>query len=101
MSERMAKAYWNAFRDGLLKVAGMRPQDYPTWDQSTDPVKQETVRCMRHAAEELRVAMIAEHDCAEEMFGHHFPTPPQPRKLKRIPNDDAQVASQRIARLNG
>jgi len=50
--EKVASRYWNAFRDGFLSVGGDR--SYPLWKESNDPVKVETMRCLRHALEELR-----------------------------------------------
>lgn len=53
VAERMARAWWNAYRDGFLAVGGDR--SYPTWDEFSEArAKAETVRCMRHAAEVLR-----------------------------------------------
>lgn len=68
--ERMCEAYWNAFRDGFLRVGG--DPKYPTWAQSNDPVKQETMRCMRHAVETLE-GVIPE-------FQDVFPDGPSPRR---------------------
>ncbi len=50
--EAMARAYWNAYRDGFLAVGGTA--DYPTWDTfAEERSKAETRRCMRHAVEAL------------------------------------------------
>jgi len=80
MIERMAEAYWNAFRDGYIAVGG-RPETYPTWQQSRDPQKDETIRCLRHAVEEFA------HDW--DRFSEFFPDAPQPRKLRPTPTDQA------------
>ena len=50
--EKLAQGYWDAFREGFMRVGG---KDYPKWRGSRDPIKDETLRCMRHAAESLRV----------------------------------------------
>jgi hypothetical protein len=86
MIERMAEAYWNAFREGYIAVGG-RPESYPTWQQSRDPQKDETIRCLRHAVELLRedFDMNAEYD----RFDLVFPDAPQPRKLRPTPTDQA------------
>ena len=49
--ERVCEAYWEAFRDGFLRVGG---KDYPHWSQGHAEVKAETMRCMRHAMEVIR-----------------------------------------------
>lgn len=51
-TEKMAAAYWNAYREGYYAVGGKL--DYPYWTSSRDPVRNETYRCMRWAAEALR-----------------------------------------------
>lgn len=50
--EAISERYWNSFRDGFLSVGGDR--NYPLWKESNDPVKVETMRCMRHGLEALR-----------------------------------------------
>lgn len=50
--EKFAAAYWDAFRNGFLKVGG--DASYPMWKESNDPVKEETMRCLRHAMETLK-----------------------------------------------
>lgn len=89
--ERMCERYWNAYRDGIVK-AGLR--DYPKWKESTDPVKEETRRCMRHAVEMLKPEL-------GEAFATLFPDKPKLRSLKPIPNDQQQAISQQIARMQG
>lgn len=91
--ELMCERYWNAFRAGYC-AAGGRPEEYPEWKQSTAAVKEETRRCMRHAAEALRGQFST-----EGMFDRWFPDSPRRRTLPRIPNDDAFVTSQKIARM--
>lgn len=91
--ELMCERYWNAFREGYC-LAGGKPEDYPTWKQATDPVKEETRRCMRHAAEPLRDRLVT-----DGAFDDWFPDRPRRRTLPRITNDDAFVASQKIARM--
>jgi len=48
----MAEAYWNAFRTGHMSVGGDR--SYPTWKQASPAVKNETLRCLRFAVEQMR-----------------------------------------------
>jgi len=50
--EKIAERYWNAFRNGFLSVGGDR--SYPLWKESNDPVKIETMRCLRHGLEALK-----------------------------------------------
>lgn len=106
MIERMAEAYWNAFRDGYIAVGG-RPESYPTWQQSRDPQKDETIRCLRHAVELIavptteaieatkvdeRLANTDRRKFREEWrcaFHELFPDTPQPRKLRPTPTDQA------------
>lgn len=112
MIERMAEAYWNAFRDGYIAVGG-RPETYPTWQQSRDPQKDETIRCLRHAMQaafELDDAALEAgqvinlddevgkyeflsrdeiQETWQAVFEHLFPDAPQPRKLRPTPTDQA------------
>lgn len=91
----MAEAYWNAFRDGYFRVGG-RPEDYPTWAQSTDPVKAETLRCLRHAVEQVKPHFT------DGLFDDLFPEPLAKRsRAKPTPNDADFVKSQKIARMEG
>ncbi len=107
--ERIAEAYWNAFRDGFVRVGG-DPREYPLWSQSNDPVKTETLRCLRHAVETLktpdsRIASAAY--AAWDKFGEDatmgpeelnaiwqaclgalFPDAPTKRSIKLSSNDD-------------
>lgn len=91
--EAMCERYWDAFRAGYCESGG-RPEDYPTWKQSNDPVKEETRRCMRHAVEALRPHMVT-----DGAFDDFFPGKLQRRSLGRTPNDDAFVTSQKIAEI--
>lgn len=91
--ELMCERYWDAFRAGYCAVGG-RPEDYPTWKKSTDPVKEETRRCMRHAVEALDGLVI--ESGAMPSF---FPDRPKNRTLRQIRNDAEFVVSQRIARM--
>lgn len=84
----MAKAYWEAFRAGYASVGG---KGYPAWDKSADPIKAETIRCMRHAVEAL-IEVFPELAVA-------FPDPPQPRSVPRLKTDDDFIVSQKIARM--
>ena len=86
--EAMAERYWNAYQAGIT-AAGLR--GYPKWHESTDPVKEETRRCMRHAVEAIK-KQFAE-------FEELFPDKPQRRRLKPIPNDQMQAVSAQIARM--
>lgn len=91
--ELMCERYWDAFRAGYCAVGG-RPEDYPTWKQATDPVKEETRRCMRHAAEALAGTVVQ-----PDALASFFPERPKARSLRQIRNDAEFVVSQRIARL--
>lgn len=91
--ELMCERYWNAFREGYCAVGG-RPEDYPTWRQATDPVKEETRRCMRHAAEALDGVVIERGAMAS-----FFPYAPKRRQMRATQNDVDFVKSQKIARL--
>lgn len=91
--ELMCERYWDAFRTGYCAVGG-RPEDYPTWKQSTDPVKEETRRCMRHAVEAL-IGTVIEPGAMDEFF----PNPPKARSLRAIRNDAEFAVSQKIARM--
>ncbi|MND96690.1 hypothetical protein D3C80_889920 [compost metagenome] len=83
----MAETYWNAFRDGFVRVGG-DPKQYPTWRQGKDPntraVQSETTRCMRHAVEALR-------DVWGQPFDEVFPDAPVKRSSARTVNDDAMA----------
>lgn len=91
--ELMCERYWDAFRTGYCAVGG-RPEDYPTWKQATDPVKEETRRCMRHAVEALAGTVVQ-----PDALTSFFPGKPTTRSLRQIRNDAEFVVSQRIARL--
>lgn len=68
LTEKMAEAYWNAYRDGYYAAGGKL--DYPLWAGSNDPVRNETYRCMRFAAEVLILGLIeALNDPANTDFG--------------------------------
>lgn len=90
--DNMAEAYWNAFREGYFRVGG-RPEDYPTWDAATDPVKVETLRCMRHAMEVMRPHFT------DGLFDELFPEAVVRRGQPLIPNDEDFVKSQKIASI--
>lgn len=83
----MAEAYWNAFRDGFVRVGG-DPKQYPTWRQGKDPntqaVQSETLRCMRFAAEALR-------DVWGQPFDDVFPDKTARRSSARTINDDSMA----------
>jgi hypothetical protein len=91
--EEMCERYWDAFRQGYCEVGG-RPEDYPTWKKSTDPVKEETRRCMRFAVEAFRGTVIE-----AGAFEDWFPTMTRRRSQPVIQNDADFVKSQKIARL--
>jgi len=91
--ELMCERYWDAFRTGYCAVGG-RPEDYPTWKQSTDPVKEETRRCMRHAVEALDGLVI--ETGAMKAF---FPSKPTSRSLRQIRNDAQIAVSHKLAEM--
>lgn len=82
MIEQLAEAYWNEFRRGFMRVGGTK--DYPTWRQANDPVKSETLRCLRHAVEVMRANMPD--------FDRLFPDAPHARSLRITPTDEALAA---------
>ncbi len=99
MIERMSEKYWNAFRDGYIAVGG-KPQDYPTWQQSTDPVKNETLRCLRHAVEVLFEEMRTDpYGSGMAQMEDLFPDPPQLRKHPKADHDDKFTTSMKIAEI--
>lgn len=87
--EAMAQAYWNAFRRGFGRVGGP-VNEYPTWkqgkgkDPNTRAVQDETLRCLRHAAEALKPYW-------GKPFEEVFPEPLEERRLPRTKNDDAMA----------
>lgn len=91
--ELMCERYWNAFRQGYCQSGG-KPADYPTWKEATDPVKEETRRCMRHAVEVFRGTLVT-----DGAMDDWFPDRPARRQLPRIDNDSDFVTSQKIARM--
>lgn len=82
--EQAAQAYWNAFRDGFGRVGGDMRQ-YPTWQQARDDnsvaVRNEALRCMRHAMEALKPFWGQE-------FSEIFPDKPSKRSAARTIQDD-------------
>jgi hypothetical protein len=91
--ELMCERYWNAFRAGYCAVGG-RPEEYPTWKKSTDPVKEETRRCMRHAVEALAGTVIQ-----PDALSSFFPDAPKARSLRQIRNDAQIAVSHKLAEL--
>jgi len=79
--EKVSEAYWNAFRDGFGQIGGP-VWDYPKWSGSRDPIKNETMRCMRHAVEALR-------EVWGKPFDEVFPDSPVKRSLKATKTDRA------------
>lgn len=122
MIERLGESYWNAFRAGYIAVGG-NPAAYPTWQQSTDPVKNETLRCLRHAVEELisppidaiqeadkwlKGRRMDEGDEARYALLSHsfnvmhatmFPDPPVERRNPKADHDDKFTTSMKIAEI--
>lgn len=78
--ERICEAYWNAFRDGFLRVGG---KGYPLWNQGHPEVKAETMRCMRHAMETLKG-----NEIDPDMFDAIFPDLPTKRGQPITPQDE-------------
>ncbi len=70
--EKLASGYWDAFRNGFLSVGGDR--NYPTWAESNDPVKVETMRCLRQALEGIR------DEWDSKTFDQAFPDSPLRRR---------------------
>lgn len=81
--ERMAEAYWNAFRDGFARVGG-NPKEYPVWRKGPPDVTDETLRCMRHGVEALR-------EVWGKPFDEVFPDKPGKRSVRRTRNDEAMA----------
>ncbi len=82
LTDKMAEAYWNAYREGYYASGGKL--DYPLWTASTDPVRNETYRCMRYAADVLMNALIAtitdpDVDDVSAAINALFPLPPMTR----------------------
>jgi len=95
MIEEMCERYWNAYREGVLAAAaqsGLIGTQYPTWAQSRDPVKDETRRCMRHAAEALRTVYPASFDAT-------FPSKPAKRKLRHTVTDERMAVSLKLGEM--
>ncbi len=91
--ERLAEAYWNAFRDGYARVGG-DPREYPLWSQSHDPIKQETLRCLRYAVETLKEHPWADRpvigdtqDDFNDRIDQLFPEPLTKRSIKKTTTD--------------
>lgn len=82
ITDKMATAYWEAYREGYYEAGGKL--DYPHWAESNDPVKNETYRCMRFAADVLMTELIsilndpATTNVGEAINGM-FPLPPMTR----------------------
>lgn len=91
--ERMCEAYWEAFRQGFFKVGG-RPEDYPEWSRAPAPVKEETRRCMRYAAETL-----SEH-YTDGLWSDLFPEQLVKRGQPMMPNDQAFVQQTKLAEID-
>jgi len=91
--ELMCERYWDAHRAGYCAVGG-RPDDYPTWKKATDPVKEETRRCMRHAVEALDGLVIESGAMAS-----FFPDKPKVRSLRAIQNDAQLAVSFKLAEM--
>lgn len=90
MIEKMAEAYWNAFRDGFITVGG-NAKDYPKWAGSSDPIKNETLRCLRHAVEVLKPVW-------GKPFEEIFPEKPQRRRTKPTVTEVAFAMKNRRAK---
>lgn len=89
--DRMGAAYWEAFRQGYFQVGG-RPEDYPRWEDAPKAVKDETLRCLRHAGETLRDVLDA------DTFNAVFPEPLTKRGEPMTINDQAFVQQTKLAR---
>lgn len=87
--DKMAEAYWNAFRRGFGKVGGP-VNEYPTWKKGPKSVTSETERCMRHAVEILRED-FDKNKIAGPFFDDLFPDRPAERSAARTANDDAMA----------
>lgn len=91
ITEKMAEAYWEAYRAGYYESGGKL--DYPHWSASKDPVRNETYRCMRFAAQVLFDALPSQdniekleqgwfdaHDAMKAILADLFPDPPMTRE---------------------
>lgn len=105
--EKFCAAYWNEFRNGFLKVGG--DPSYPLWKESNDPVKEETMRCMRHALETLKklpLSNFVDDDVAPDqrdsvakmnrgkfiaILERAFPDRPKPRQQKHMLASEVMV----------
>lgn len=93
--ERMCEAYWEAFRQGYFKVGG-RPEDYPTWANAPAAIKEETRRCMRHAAQAV-VDSLKVKGTAHKAVSGLFPERLAKRGQPLIDNDTAFVQQTKLA----
>lgn len=94
MLDDIASAYWDAFRQGYFKVGG-RPEEYPEWKSAPLAVKEETLRCLRHAVEPLKVHFT------EELWSEVFPEGVVQRGKPMMPNDQAFVRQTELAEKLG
>lgn len=91
--EKFCAAYWDAFRAGFLKVGG--DPSYPLWKESNDPVKIETMRCVRHAMETLKkIKFESEQEKAVfiAVLEREFPDKPQSRNQKHVTASEVLLA---------
>lgn len=89
--EQVCEKYANAFKQGFDRVVGRADAVYPSWGQYSDAIKEETMRCMRHALEEIR-------DLIPD-FDKHFPEKLEHRKHPRE-EQDALMAKQLGGKIN-
>lgn len=94
--ERMAEKYWNAFRDGYARVGG-DAREYPTWAESNDPVKEETMRCLHHAIVHIwkEVPSTSDGRACIEVLRQLFPGVPKPRSIKPTATEEKFAGQQR------
>lgn len=102
-ASKLAEAYWEAFRQGVIGVSG-QADAYPSWKASRDPVKNETVRCLRHAMEKIRhptAAMLEGQpnkalakEVWESMFEVLFPGKPEVRRQIPLTESDRKLRAQ-------
>ncbi len=116
--EAMVRAYWNAYREGVMAVGGPGTAAYPTWDEFSEiRAKNETRRCMRYAIEALndlpdsafidkpaktaddKKHVTMERGSLSAVLGRAFPEKPMRRKAHE--KLQAEIAAEHLNRASG